>query len=358
MTDFFSLLDVSSLYPKLAEYHIENLVPDLLVLQKSCQTILMQPNLSVGQSGTVSTDIVSTQQEWKVNAEYVNDEVTSETISLLTQIKVIIGLMDSIAKTAKVAPTKATLVAALNYLVSRTEKCQEALNSFSNFVEAQAKERETKQAELSKEVTEHLQSLQSSQGEIEELRNKIRAVNSRIHQLIKTIVSDGARVGEVIVEIFKPVVELISKLPSGGKASQETKTKALSIMEFQAKADTVGANQNFENITSIEEGNEELRRLYNRLASLNMLVTKLTILQEQASAYSGSLSSFAGYVTGTKTKIHELLCGLKQLREDLNNDNESSVPAHVEMRLNMVNHKWQEIGATIALHQQTLSGVN
>jgi DNA repair exonuclease SbcCD ATPase subunit len=356
MTDFFSLLDVSSLYPKLAEYHIENLVPDLLVLQKSCQTILMQPNLSVGQSGTVSTDIVSTQQEWKVNAEYVNDEVTSETISLLTQIKVIIGLMDSIAKTAKVAPTKATLVAALNYLVSRTEKCQEALNSFSNFVEAQAKERETKQAELSKEVTEHLQSLQSSQGEIEELRNKIRAVNSRVQQLIKTIVSDGARVGEMIGEIFKPVVELISKLPSGGKASQET--KALSIMEFQAKADTVDANQNFENITSIEEGNEELRRLYNRLASLNMLVTKLTILQEQASAYSGSLSGFAGYVTGTKTKIHELLCGLKQLREDLNNDNESSVPAQVEMRLNMVNHKWQEIGATIALHQQTLSGVN
>jgi chromosome segregation ATPase len=356
MTDFFSLLDVSSLYPKLAEYHIENLVPDLLVLQKSCQTILMQPNLSVGQSGTVSTDIVSTQQEWKVNARYVKDEVTRETISLLTQIKVIIGLIDSIAKTAKVAPTKATLVAALNYLVSRTEKCQEALNSFSNFVEAQAKERETKQAELSKEVTEHLQSLQSSQGEIEELRNKIRAVNSRIHQLIKTIVSDGARVGEMIGEIFKPVVELISKLPSGGKASQET--KALSIMEFQAKADTVGANQNFENITSIEEGNEELRRLYNRLASLNMLVTKLTILQEQASAYSGSLSSFAGYVTSTKTKIDELLCGLKELREDLNNDNESSVPAQMEMRLNMVNHKWQEIGATIALHQQTLSGVN
>jgi len=356
MTDFFSLLDVSSLYPKLAEYHIENLVPDLLVLQKSCQTILMQPDLSVGQSGTVSTDIVSTQQEWKVNARYVKDEVTRETISLLTQIKAIIGLMDSIAKTAKVAPTKATLVAALNYLVSRTEKCQEALNSFSNFVEAQAKERETKQAELSKEVTEHLQSLQSSQGEIEELRNKIRAVNSRIHQLIKTIVSDGARVGEMIGEIFKPVVELISKLPSGGKASQET--KALSIMEFQAKADTVGANQNFENITSIEEGNEELRRLYNRLASLNMLVTKLTIVQEQASAYSGSLSSFAGYVTGTKTKIDELLCGLKELREDLNNDNESSVPTHVEMKLNKVNHKWQEIGATIALHQQTLSGVN
>ena len=356
MTDFFSLLDVSSLYPKLAEYHIENLVPDLLVLQKSCQTILMQPDLSVGQSGTVSTDIVSTQQEWKVNARYVKDEVTRETISLLTQIKAIIGLMDSIAKTAKVAPTKATLVAALNYLVSQTEKCQEALNSFSNFVEAQAKERETKQAELSKEVTEHLQSLQSSQGEIEELRNKIRAVNSRIHQLIKTIVSDGARVGEMIGEIFKPVVELISKLPSGGKASQET--KALSIMEFQAKADTVGANQNFENITSIEEGNEELRRLYNRLASLNMLVTKLTIVQEQASAYSGSLSSFAGYVTGTKTKIDELLCGLKELREDLNNDNESSVPAQMEMRLNMVNHKWQEIGATIALHQQTLSGVN
>jgi len=356
MTDFFSSLDVSSLYPKLAEYHIENLVPDLLVLQKSCQTILMQPDLSVGQSGTVSTDIVSTQQEWKVNARYVKDEVTRETISLLTQIKAIIGLMDSIAKTAKVAPTKATLVAALNYLVSQTEKCQEALNSFSNFVEAQAKERETKQAELSKEVTEHLQSLQSSQGEIEELRNKIRAVNSRIHQLIKTIVSDGARVGEMIGEIFKPVVELISKLPSGGKASQET--KALSIMEFQAKADTVGANQNFENITSIEEGNEELRRLYNRLASLNMLVTKLTIVQEQASAYSGSLSSFAGYVTGTKTKIDELLCGLKELREDLNNDNESSVPAQMEMRLNMVNHKWQEIGATIALHQQTLSGVN
>ncbi|NCR59857.1 MAG: HBL/NHE enterotoxin family protein [Microcystis aeruginosa LL13-06] len=356
MTDFFSLLDVSSLYPKLAEYHIENLVPDLLVLQKSCQTILMQPDLSVGQSGTVSTDIVSTQQEWKVNARYVKDEVTRETISLLTQIKAIIGLMDSIAKTAKVAPTKATLVAALNYLVSQTEKCQEALNSFSNFVEAQAKERETKQAELSKEVTEHLQSLQSSQGEIEELRNKIRAVNSRIHQLIKTIVSDGARVGEMIGEIFKPVVELISKLPSGGKASQET--KALSIMEFQAKADTVGANQNFENITSIEEGNEELRRLYNRLASLNMLVTKLTIVQEQASAYSGSLSSFAGYVTGTKTKIDELLCGLKELREDLNNDNESSVPTHVEMKLNKVNHKWQEIGATIALHQQTLSGVN
>jgi DNA repair exonuclease SbcCD ATPase subunit len=252
--------------------------------------------------------------------------------------------------------TGGTLVAALNYLVSRTEKCQEALNSFSNFVEAQAKERETKQAELSKEVTEHLQSLQSSQGEIEELRNKIRAVNSRVQQLIKTIVSDGARVGEMIGEIFKPVVELISKLPSGGKASQET--KALSIMEFQAKADTVDANQNFENITSIEEGNEELRRLYNRLASLNMLVTKLTILQEQASAYSGSLSGFAGYVTGTKTNIHELLCGLKQLREDLNNDNESSVPAQVEMRLNMVNHKWQEIGATIALHQQTLSGVN
>lgn len=82
----FSQFDFSSLYPKLTEYHIENLVPELLVLQENALTITMQPNLSVGPSGTVTTDIVSTQLEWKKNAQDVKNELTSETIRLLTQI--------------------------------------------------------------------------------------------------------------------------------------------------------------------------------------------------------------------------------------------------------------------------------
>ncbi|MDB9486438.1 hypothetical protein PN492_07750 [Dolichospermum circinale CS-537/01] len=352
----FSQFDFSSLYPKLTEYHIENLVPELLVLQENALTITMQPNLSVGQSGTVTTDIVSTQLEWKKNAQDVNNEVTRETISLLAQINTMISVMNRVAQTAQVAPTKDTLVTALGFLVFLTEKCQKALDSFSNSVEARAKERETKQTELSKEVTTHLQSLQSPNGEIEELRKQIRGVNSRIQQLIKEIVHDATNLGNMIGNILNPVVQVVSQLPSKDKASEEMKD--LPIMKFQGKADTVDSNNHFENIQSIEEGNRELERLYLRLAGLNILVTKLTLVQEQTSVYNDSLSHFAVHVTNTKTKIDELLCGLRKLVEDLKEDNELSVSAQVEVRLNVVNQKWQEIGKKIAKHQQTLSGVN
>ena len=352
----FSQFDFSSLYPKLTEYHIENLVPELLVLQENALTITMQPNLSVGPSGTVTTDIVSTQLEWKKNAQDVKNGLTSETIRLLTQINNIIRGMSSLVRTAQSGNTKEQVVFALRYLMTKTEQCQTALDSFSNYVEARAQERETKQAELSNEVKTHLQSLQSLNGEIEELRKQIKGVNRRIQQLIKEIVHKASKLGDMIGDIFKPVIQVVSQLPSKDKASEEMKN--LPIMVFQGKADTVHYNDHFENIQSIEDASLELERLYLRLARLNELVTKLTLVQEQTSVYKDALSRFAVHVTNTKTKLDELLYAIGKLTDDLMEDEVLTASAQVVVSLNVVNQKWQEIGTTIAMHQRTLSGVN